>query len=50
MTSALLHEEGDVSLEDQAVHREDTFWYLESMHRDNNIDQDVSHRIKTRWV
>jgi hypothetical protein len=41
-----IHEEGDVSLEDQVVPRKDTFRYLGSMlQRDRDID-DVSHRIK----
>jgi hypothetical protein len=41
------HEEGDVSLESQAVTRKDIFRYLGSMLlRDEDIDEDVSHRIK----
>jgi hypothetical protein len=43
--------EGDVSLEGQVVPRKDTFRYLESMlHRDGDIDANVSHRIKAGWM
>jgi hypothetical protein len=41
------HEEGNVNLEGQVVPRKDTFRYLGSMLRqDEDIDEDVSHRIK----
>ena len=44
-------EEGDVSLEGQVVPKKDTFWYLGSMlQRDEDIDADVSHRIKAGWI
>ena len=44
-------EEGDVSLEGQAVPKKDTFWYLGSMlQRDEDIDTDVSHKIKAGWI
>ena len=44
-------EEEDVSLEGQVVPRKDTFRYLESMlQKDGDIDEDVSHRIKTGWM
>ena len=40
-------EEKDISLEGQVVPRKDTFRYLGSMlQRDEDIDEDVSHRIK----
>ena len=44
-------EEGDVSLEGQVVPKKDTFRYLGSMlHRDGEIDVDISHRIKAGWI
>ena len=44
-------EEEDISLEGQVVPRKDTFRYLGSMlERDEDIDEDVSHRIKTGWM
>ena len=44
-------EEEDISLEGQVVSRKDTFRYLGSMlQRDGDIDEDVSHRIKARWM
>ena len=44
------HEE-DVSLEGQVVPRKDIFRYLGSMlQRYNDIDEDVSNRIKTGWL
>ena len=44
-------EERDVSLEGQVVPKNDTFRYLGSMlHRDGDIDADVSHRIKAGWI
>ena len=40
-----------MSLEGQVVPKKDTFWYLGSMlQRDEDIDADVSHRIKARWI
>jgi len=45
------HEEGDVSLEVQVVPRKDTLGILGTMlHRDVDIDEDVSHRIKAEWM
>ena len=45
--SGVVHVEGDVSLEGQVVPKKDIFRYLGSMlHRDGDIDADVSHRIK----
>ena len=45
------HEEGDVSLEGQVVPKKDIFRYLGSiLQRDGDIDTDVSHRIKARWI
>ena len=47
----VVQEEGDVSLEGQVVSKKDTFRYLGSMlHRDGDIDADVSHRIKAGWI
>ena len=44
-------EEEDISLEGQVVHRKYTFRYLGSMlQRDEDIDEDVSHRIKAGWM
>ena len=45
------HEEGDVSLKGQVVHKKDTFRYLRSMlQKDGDIDEDVCHRIKAEWM
>ena len=45
------YEEGKVSLEGQVVPKKDTFCYLGSMLRkDGDIDADVCHRIKARWM
>jgi hypothetical protein len=45
------HEEGDVNLKGQLLPRKDTFRYLGYMlQRDEDIDEDVSHRIKTEWM
>ena len=47
----VVQEEGDVSLEGQVVSKKDTFRYLGSMlQRDEDIDADVSHRIKAGWI
>ena len=44
-------EEEDISLEGQVVTRKDIFRYLGSMlHRDGDIDEDVTHRIKAGWM
>ena len=44
-------EEGDVNLEGQVVPKNDTFRYLGSMRqRDEDIDADVSHRIKAGQI
>ena len=51
--SATRHEEEEeqVSLDGQVVPQNDTFRYLGSMlQKDGDIDEDVSHRIKTRWM
>ena len=41
-------EEGDMSLEGQVLPKKDMFWYLRSMlQSDGDIDENVSHRIKT---
>jgi hypothetical protein len=45
--SATTQEEEDVRLDDQVVPKKDTFRYLGSMLQKNeDIDEDVSHRIK----
>jgi hypothetical protein len=45
-----ISEDGDVSLGGQVVPK-DTIRYLGSMlQRDGDIDEDVSHRIKTGWM
>jgi hypothetical protein len=45
-----ISEDGDVSLGGQVVPK-DTFCYLGSMlQRDDDIDEDVSHRIKAGWM
>ena len=44
-------EEEDINLEGQVVPRKATFQYLGSMlQREGEIDEDVSHRIKTGWM
>jgi hypothetical protein len=49
--SATTQEEGDVRLDGQVVPKKDTFRYLGSMLQKNgDIDEDVSHRIKTGWL
>jgi hypothetical protein len=46
-----ISEDGDVSLGGQVVPKKDIFHYLGSMlQRDGDIDEDVSHRIKVRWM
>jgi hypothetical protein len=46
-----ISEDGDVNLGGQVVPKKDTFHYLGSMlHRDDDIDEDVSHRIKAGWM
>jgi hypothetical protein len=45
--SATTQEEVDVRLDSQVVPEKDNFRYLRSMlHKDRDIDEDVSHRIK----
>jgi predicted small metal-binding protein len=45
--SATTQEEEDVRLDDQVIHKKDTFRDLGSMlQKDGDIDEDVSHRIK----
>jgi Reverse transcriptase (RNA-dependent DNA polymerase) len=44
-------DDGDVSLDGQVVSMNDTFRYLRSMlQSEGEIDKDVSHRIRARWV
>jgi hypothetical protein len=46
-----ISEDGDVSLGAQVVPKKDTFRYLESiLQRDGDIDENVSHKIKTGWM
>jgi hypothetical protein len=48
--SATTLEEGDVRLDGQVVTKKDTFCYLRSMlQKDEDIDEDLSHRIKASW-
>jgi hypothetical protein len=48
--SATTLEEGDVRLDGQVVTKKDTFCYLRSMlQKDEDIDEDLSHRIKANW-
>jgi hypothetical protein len=45
-----ISDDGDVSLGGQVVPK-DTFRYLGLMlHRDGDIDEDVSHKIKAEWI
>ena len=49
--SGVRSDDGDVTLAGQVVPRRDTFRYLGSMlQRDDEIDENVSHRIRARWV
>jgi hypothetical protein len=49
--SATRQEDGDVRLDGQVLPKKDTFHYLGSMLQKNeNIDEDVSHRIKVGWL
>jgi hypothetical protein len=49
--STTTREEEEVSLDGQVVPRKDTFRYLGSMlQKDGDIDEDVNHRIKARWM
>jgi hypothetical protein len=49
--SATIQEEGDVRLDGQVVPKKDTFRYLRSMlQKDEDIDEDLSHRIKADWL
>jgi hypothetical protein len=42
---------GDVRLDGEVVPKKDTFCNLGLMlQKDENIDQDVSHRIKAGWL
>jgi hypothetical protein len=44
-------EEGNISLDGQVVHMNNTFRYLRSMlQSDRVIDEDVSHRIRAGWM
>jgi hypothetical protein len=48
---ATTQEEEDVRLDDQVVPKKDIFHYLESMlQKDGDIDEDLSHKIKTSWL
>jgi hypothetical protein len=49
--SGVTCEDGDVSLEGQIVPKRDTFRCLGSMLQSNgDINEDVCHRIKARWM
>jgi hypothetical protein len=49
--SATTQEKEDVRLDGQVIPKKDTFRYLGSMlQKDGDIDEDVSHRIKTGWL
>jgi hypothetical protein len=49
--SATTQKEGDVRLDGQVVPKKDTFRYLGSMlQKDEDIDEDVRHRIKAGWL
>lgn len=49
--SDIRSEDGNVSLDGRVVHRKDSFRYLGSMLQDDGeIDEDVSHRIRGRWM
>jgi hypothetical protein len=49
--SVTTQEEGDAKLDGQVVPKKDTFRYLGSMlQKDGDIDEDLSHRIKTGWL
>jgi hypothetical protein len=49
--SATTQEEGDVRINGQVVPKKDIFRYLRSMlQKDSDIDEDVSHIIKTDWL
>ena len=49
--SASRHEGGDVSLDGQLVAHKDTLRYLGSMlQKDDNIDEDVRHKISADWL
>jgi hypothetical protein len=49
--SATMQEEGDVRLDGQMVPKKDTFRYMGSMlQKDENMDEDASHRIKAGWL
>jgi mannitol/fructose-specific phosphotransferase system IIA component len=44
-------QEEDVSLDGQMVSKKDIFRYLGSMlQKDGDVDEDVSHKIKVRWL
>ena len=48
--STTRHKE-EVSLDGQLVPQKDTFRYLGSiLHKDEDIDEDVNHRIKAGWI
>jgi hypothetical protein len=49
--SATTQEEGDARLDGQVITKKDIFRYLGSMlQKDEDIDEDVSHRIKAGWL
>ena len=49
--SATRYEGGDVTLDGQVVVQKDTFRYLGSvLQKDDDIDEDVRHRISAGWL
>ena len=49
--NAARQEEGDASLQGQVVTKKDTFHYLGLMpQKDDDIDEDVKHRIVVGWL
>jgi hypothetical protein len=44
-------QEEDVRLDGQMIPKKDIFRYLGSMlQKDGDVDEDVSHKIKVRWL
>ena len=48
--STTTHEKGDVSLENQVLPENIPFGIQDQSYRDRDIDEDVSHRIKAKWM
>lgn len=44
-------EKGVVTLEDQEIPKSESYWSLGSTdHKDGEIEQDVNHKIRARWM